>query len=103
MLEVTPQITPEGNVIMNVEVSRTASVRSMPACRRSTRSRSRPRCSSRTAGRWSSAASSSSLESTDVTKVPFLGDIPYLGALFKTTTSRMDRTELLIFLTPKVV
>ena len=39
----------------------------------------------------------------DVTKVPFLGDVPYLGNLFKTRTKRSDKTELLIFITPKVV
>ena len=39
----------------------------------------------------------------DVTKVPFLGDVPYLGNLFKTRTMTTSKTELLIFLTPKVV
>ena len=38
-----------------------------------------------------------------VTKVPFLGDVPYLGNLFKTKTQDSQRTELLVFLTPKVV
>ena len=38
-----------------------------------------------------------------VTKVPFLGDVPVLGNLFKTKTTDSQRTELLIFLTPKVV
>ena len=40
---------------------------------------------------------------TDITKVPFLGDVPFLGNLFKTTSKSSQRTELLIFLTPKVV
>jgi type IV pilus assembly protein PilQ len=40
---------------------------------------------------------------TDVTKVPVLGDIPYLGNLFKTTAKRLNKTELLIFLTPKII
>jgi type IV pilus assembly protein PilQ len=35
--------------------------------------------------------------------VPFLGDIPYLGNLFKTKSRTSNKTELLIFLTPKVV
>jgi type IV pilus assembly protein PilQ len=43
------------------------------------------------------------VESTDVTKVPFLGDIPYLGNLFKTTNKQSNKVELLIFLTPKVL
>ena len=42
-------------------------------------------------------------ERDDVTKVPFLGDIPYLGALFRTKTRNTSKTELLIFITPKVV
>ena len=36
-------------------------------------------------------------------KVPLLGDIPILGYLFKSTTRTNDRTELLVFLTPRVV
>ncbi len=37
------------------------------------------------------------------TKVPYLGDIPILGNLFKTTTKTDDKDELLIFVTPKIV
>jgi type IV pilus assembly protein PilQ len=36
-------------------------------------------------------------------KVPFLGDIPYLGRLFKSTTKSTSKTELLIFLTPHLL
>ena len=39
----------------------------------------------------------------DLTKVPFLGDIPALGNLFKTTTGTSDKKELLIFVTPKII
>jgi type IV pilus assembly protein PilQ len=35
--------------------------------------------------------------------VPFLGDIPVLGNLFKTSTNTNDKDELLIFVTPKIV
>ena len=38
-----------------------------------------------------------------VTKVPYLGDIPILGNVFKTTTKTNDKDELLIFVTPKIV
>ena len=37
------------------------------------------------------------------TKVPILGDIPLIGNLFKKRSTRDDRTELLIFLTPKII
>ena len=36
-------------------------------------------------------------------KTPFLGDIPYLGWLFKRTKRSSRRTELLIFITPKIL
>jgi type IV pilus assembly protein PilQ len=41
--------------------------------------------------------------SDNSTKVPFLGDIPILGNLFKTTTKIDNKDELLIFVTPKIV
>ncbi len=37
------------------------------------------------------------------TKVPLLGDIPYLGALFRSTSDVKKRTNLLIFVTPRIV
>lgn len=42
-------------------------------------------------------------ESQAVSKVPFLGDLPVLGHLFKKRTSRNNRSELLIFLTPRII
>jgi len=39
----------------------------------------------------------------DVAKVPFLGDIPFLGALFKKKGRSKEKAELLIFVTPKVL
>ncbi|MEH6453539.1 MAG: type IV pilus secretin PilQ family protein [Psychromonas sp.] len=38
-----------------------------------------------------------------VSKVPVLGDIPYLGALFRTTIQENAKSELLIFVTPRIV
>jgi type IV pilus assembly protein PilQ len=40
---------------------------------------------------------------TTTTKVPVLGDIPILGNFFKTTHRQDDKTELLIFVTPKII
>jgi len=42
-------------------------------------------------------------DSSDVTKVPFLGDIPFLGNLFKKKGRNKSKAELLIFVTPKVL
>jgi type IV pilus assembly protein PilQ len=40
---------------------------------------------------------------TETTQTPFLGDIPYLGRLFKRTTERKDKIETLIFITPRIL
>ncbi|MBI3367526.1 MAG: type II secretion system protein GspD, partial [Burkholderiales bacterium] len=42
-------------------------------------------------------------ERNEVNKVPFLGDVPFLGALFRNTSRIENKTELLIFITPKIV
>ena len=42
-------------------------------------------------------------DSNSVSKVPFLGDVPFLGTLFKKKSRIKDKAELLIFLTPKVM
>ncbi|MEP6701513.1 MAG: type IV pilus secretin PilQ [Betaproteobacteria bacterium] len=39
----------------------------------------------------------------DIGKVPWLGDIPYLGNLFKTTADQDDKVEMLVFITPRIV
>ena len=40
---------------------------------------------------------------SSVAKVPFLGDIPFLGNLFKKRGQSKDKAELLIFVTPKIL
>lgn len=40
---------------------------------------------------------------TTVDKVPFLGDMPFIGVLFRRVVKQDDKTELLIFVTPKIV
>ena len=39
----------------------------------------------------------------DLTKVPFLGDVPALGSLFRSTSTTSNKAELLIFVTPKIL
>ena len=38
-----------------------------------------------------------------VIKTPFLGDLPVLGHLFKKTVNTSEKTELLVFITPRIV
>ena len=42
-------------------------------------------------------------EQDSVTKVPLFGDLPVVGNLFKTTSRASNKTELLIFITPKII
>ena len=42
-------------------------------------------------------------ESSSVNKVPLLGDVPVFGNLFKTTTKENSKTELIIFITPRII
>jgi len=40
---------------------------------------------------------------TDTTKVPFFGDLPLVGIMFRQNTTTSSKTELLVFITPRVV
>lgn len=42
-------------------------------------------------------------ERSDEQRIPFLGDLPYVGFLFKNREKRTTRTELLVFITPRIV
>jgi type IV pilus assembly protein PilQ len=102
-LEVTPQITPEGNVIMDVDVnkdSRGALTAAGPAINTK---HAKTQVLVENGGTVVIGGIFVQNEREDVNKVPFLGDVPYLGNLFKSTTRLADKTELLIFITPKVV
>ena len=41
--------------------------------------------------------------SKDSQRVPFLGDLPYIGFLFKQEVNTNNKSELLIFVTPKIL
>jgi len=42
-------------------------------------------------------------KTTSVTKTPFFGDLPWVGFLFRRTTERDDKQELLVFITPRII
>ena len=103
-LEVTPQITPEGNVILDVDItkdSRGALAGSAGFAINTKHVKTQVLVEN--GGTVVIGGIFEQLEREDVSKVPLLGDIPYLGYLFKTKTKASTKTELLIFLTPKVV
>ena len=102
-LEVTPQITPEGNVIMNVDVTKDSVGRATTAGFAINTKHVNTQVLVENGGTVVIGGIFEQQDREDVTKVPWLGDVPYLGNLFKTRTTSTSKTELLIFLTPKVV
>ena len=102
-LEVVPQITPEGNVIMRVQVNRDAVGQLTPAGFAIDTRSVQTEVLVENGGTVVIGGIYEQFERNRVNKVPLLGDIPYLGWLFKNTARTNDRTELLVFLTPRVV
>ncbi len=102
-LEVTPQITPEGNVILDVDINKDSVGRSTAAGFAIDTKHVRTQILVENGGTVVIGGIFTQNEREDVTKVPLLGDIPLLGNLFKTRTRTTSKTELLVFLTPKVI
>ena len=102
-LEVTPQITPEGNVILDVDVNKDSVGRNTAAGFAIDTKHVKTQVLVENGGTVVIGGIFEQSDREDITKVPFLGDVPYLGNLFKTTTRSSSKTELLIFITPKVV
>jgi type IV pilus assembly protein PilQ len=102
-LEVTPQITPEGNVILDVDVTKDSVGRATAAGFAINTKHVRTQVLVENGGTVVIGGIFEQNDREDITKVPLLGDIPYLGNLFKTKTKTSAKTEMLIFLTPKVV
>ena len=103
-LEVTPQITPEGSVILDVDVTKDSRGTSAGSAGFAINTKHvQTKVLVENGGTVVIGGIFEQNEREDVSKVPFLGDVPYLGNLFKTRTKSSSKTEMLIFLTPKVV
>jgi type IV pilus assembly protein PilQ len=102
-LEVTPQITPEGNVILDVEVNKDSIGAATQGVFSINTKSVKTQVLVENGGTVVIGGIFEQTDRSDVAKVPVLGDVPYLGNLFKTKTTAVRKTELLIFLTPKVV
>lgn len=102
-LEVTPQITPEGNVILDVDVNKDSRGVLTPAGFAINNKHVKTQVLVENGGTVVIGGIFTLEEIDNVNKVPLLGDIPYMGALFRNKSRLSNKTELLIFLTPKVV
>ena len=102
-LEVTPQITPEGNVILDVDITKDSVGRATTAGFAINTKHVKTQVLVENGGTVVIGGIFEQQDREDITKVPWLGDVPYLGNLFKTRTTTSSKTELLIFLTPKLI
>lgn len=102
-LDVTPQITPDGNVIMNVEIHKDspgATTNGVPAIDTNTVT---TQVQVENGGTVVLGGIYTSTEQNQTDKVPLLGDIPVVGNLFKNNSKMINKSELMVFLTPKIV
>jgi type IV pilus assembly protein PilQ len=107
-LKVTPHITPDNRVIMDLDV-RDDSVGNVVVASGGVNVPSintREIATQVLVNDGQTVVLGGILETTqreDDTKVPYLGDIPVLGHLFKNTSHQDNKDELMIFITPKIV
>jgi len=102
-LEVEPQITPDGQVILDLDVSKD-SVGELTAAGPAINTKHvKTRVEVQDGGTVSIGGIDASDDRDDVTRVPFLGKIPVLGALFSHRAHRGQRTELIVMITPRIV
>jgi type IV pilus assembly protein PilQ len=102
-LEVTPQITPDGNIILDVDVNKDSVGTETRAGFAINTKHVKTQVLVENGGTVVLGGIFQQTERDSVTKVPFFGDLPVVGNLFKTTGRTNDKTELLVFITPKVV
>ena len=102
-LEVTPQITPEGNIILNVDVNKDSVGRSTANGFAIDTKHIQTQVLVENGGTVVIGGIYEQSDREDETKVPLLGDIPILGSLFKQKTRTANKSELLVFITPKML
>jgi type IV pilus assembly protein PilQ len=102
-LEVTPQITPEGNIILTLEVNKDSVGRVTPAGFAIDTKRVQTQVLVENGGTVAIGGIFEETERQDETKVPLLGDLPGLGFLFKNRTRSTSKSELLVFITPRLL
>ncbi len=102
-LKVKPQITPEGNVIMELDVNKDEPGATTTAGVQISTKHVKTSALVENGGTVVIGGIYEETERQDVTRVPFFGDLPYVGFLFKNNQRSTRKTELLIFITPRVV
>jgi type IV pilus assembly protein PilQ len=102
-LEVTPQVTPDGNVVLDVDVNKDSKGEITNAGFAINTQHVKTSVMVENGGTVVLGGIYQQQETNDTQKVPLLGDIPVVGHLFKTNQKTNTKTELLVFITPKIV
>jgi len=102
-LEVTPQITPEGNIILDLNVNKDSPGVEVAGGMAINTKRVQTQVLVENGGTVVIGGIFELTESESVNKVPLLGDIPVLGNLFKQRATSSDKQEMLVFITPKII
>ena len=102
-LNVTPQITPDGNIVLDVEVNNDSLGVETTAGFAINTQHIKTIVMVENGGTVLLGGIYQETVQNQETKIPLLGDIPFLGYLFKSTNKTKNKSELLIFLTPKII
>ncbi|CAB3759281.1 type IV pilus secretin PilQ [Paraburkholderia humisilvae] len=102
-LEVEPQITPDGRVVLDLDVAKDSVGEQTAAGPAINTKHVQTRVQVEDGGTVSIGGIYETDDRDDVTRVPVLGKIPLLGALFRHRAHRDTRSELVVFITPNVV
>ncbi|EJN01219.1 type IV pilus secretin PilQ [Herbaspirillum sp. YR522] len=102
-LEVTPQITPDGHVILSVDLNKDSRGTATPNGLAINTKHVKTQVQVEDGGTVVIGGIYTNIETERETRVPLLGEIPLLGRLFRNNARISDKTEMLIFLTPRIV
>ncbi|TSE25648.1 Type IV pilus biogenesis and competence protein PilQ [Tepidimonas sediminis] len=102
-LDVMPQITPDGSVILDVEVSKDSRGDILPGGVAINTNKVQTKVLVENGGTVAIGGIFRSEETTDNQKIPGLGDLPAVGGLFRSKRTSLDRKELIVFLTPRIL
>jgi len=102
-LKVKPQITPDGNIIMTLDVNKDQPGVTTPAGVQINTKHVKTEVLVENGGTVVIGGIYEQSDRTDITQVPVLGELPVVGFLFKNRQTATSKTELLVFITPKIV
>ncbi len=102
-LEVTPQITPEGSIILDLDVNKDSVGRETFLGFAIDTKHIQTQVLIENGGTVVIGGIFEMSERTTETKVPFFGDLPAVGNLFKSRSKETEKKELIVFITPKIV